>query len=119
MSFLADFCSFKFLTRELIEICHPFNCDDEDLREFFASDFVQYQNDLFGKTYCFTLDENPRQIVCAFTISNDSIRANLISKTDKNRLSRRISNQKRGLKSYPAVLIGRLGVSMDFEGRGI
>jgi len=119
MSFLADFCSFKVLTKELSNVCHSFHCDDVDLSEFFVSDFIQYQNDLFGKSYCFTLDEDPRQIVCAFTISNDSIRANIISKTDKNRLSRRISNQKRGLKSYPAVLIGRLGVSMDFERRGI
>lgn len=119
MSFLADFCSFQVLSKELSEKCHPFYCDDPDLREFFASDFINYRNDLFGKSYCFTLDDDPLQIVCAFTISNDSIRANIISKTDKNRLSRRISNQKRGLKSYPAVLIGRLGVSMNFEGKGI
>lgn len=48
MSFLADFCSFQVLSKELSENCHPFYCDDADLREFFASDFNNYRNDLFG-----------------------------------------------------------------------
>ena len=60
-----------------------------------------------------------RLVICAFTIANDSIKAQLIPKSDRNRLTRKVTNQKRGLKSYPAVLIGRLGVAIEFEGKGI
>lgn len=119
MPFLAEHCTFQPLTEELISNCKPFVCDDDDLCEFFASDFIQYNQDLFGKTYCFTLDEDPSIIVCAFTIANDSIKAQLIPKPGRNRISRKVPNQKRSLKSFPAVLIGRLGVSIDFEGKGI
>src|SRR5690606_22297747 len=35
------------------------------------------------------------------------------------RLNRKIENQKRSLKSYPAVLIGRLGVNEAFEKLGL
>lgn len=65
------------------------------------------------------MDKNPKEIVCAFTLSNDSIKAKLLPKPSKNRINRSITNQKRGLKSYPAVLIGRLGVCIDYEGKGI
>jgi GNAT superfamily N-acetyltransferase len=119
MSFLENSCTFQPLSEELIKACEPFICDDIDLCDFFAKDFIKYNQDLFGKTYCFTLDENPRTIVCAFTIANDSIKAQLIPKFDRNRLTRKVANQKRGLKSYPAVLIGRLGVTTEFEGKGI
>lgn len=119
MPFLENYCTFQPLSEELIEKSFPFICDDSDLCEFFAKDFINYNQDLFGKTYCFTLDEYPRKIVCAFTIANDSIKAQLIPKSDRNRLTRKVSNQKRNLKSYPAVLIGRLGVNKDFEGKGI
>lgn len=119
MSFLEINCTFQPLTESLTKSCQPFICDDDDLCEFFAKDFIPYNQDLFGKTYCFTLDENPSIIVCAFTISNDSIKAQLLPKPERNKLSRKIANQKRNLKSFPAVLIGRLGVSKDFEGKGI
>jgi hypothetical protein len=73
---------------------------------------------LLGKTYCFTLDEKSDTIVCAFTISNDSIKINLLPKPKKNKLNRSIPNEKR-LNSYPAALIGRLGVSKDFKRMGV
>ncbi|MBI1836196.1 MAG: GNAT family N-acetyltransferase [Flavobacteriia bacterium] len=119
MSFLANNCTFQPLTESLVKKSTPFVCDDDDLCEFFAKDFIPYNQDLFGKTYCFTLDEKPDIIVCAFTISNDSIKAQLLPKPERNKLARKVANQKRNLKSFPAVLIGRLGVNKDFEGKGI
>lgn len=119
MSFLQDNCTLRPLTEDLSKSCKPFLCADKDLCEFFAKDFIAYYNDLFGKTYCFTLDEDPSVIVCAFSISNDSIKAKHLPNKSKNKIGRKIANQKRNLKSYPAVLIGRLGVSIDFEGKGI
>ena len=59
--------------------------------------------------------EIPHRIVALFTLSNDSIKTRLISPNDKNRLQRNIVNPKRG-RSYPAVLIGRLGVNREYQG---
>jgi hypothetical protein len=88
------------------------------LNDFFKSDCIDYSEQLLGKTYCFTLDEKPTIIVCLFTVSNDSIKTNLLPKKKKNKLNRKIPYRKRR-GSYPAVLIGRLGVNKNFKRKGI
>jgi GNAT superfamily N-acetyltransferase len=52
------------------------------------------------------------------TLANDSIKAKDIISSARNRVQRSITNAKRGM-NYPAVLIGRLGVSSDFRGKGL
>ena len=74
MSFLADKCMFCELTEDVLSACYPFSCGNEDLDDFFAHDATRYAHFLMGKTYCFRLVDDPRRIVCAFTVSNDSIR---------------------------------------------
>ena len=61
-----------------------------------------------------TNDDEPK-IVGAFTVANDSIKASLISKSTRNKLQRKIPSSKR-TRSYPAVLIGRLGVASSLRG---
>lgn len=48
-------------------------------------------------------------------IGNDSIKAALIPNASRNKIQRKIPNSKR-TRSYPAVLIGRLGVAKNFQG---
>ena len=67
-----------------------------------------------GKTYCFTLDENPEIIICAFTISNDSIKTFNLPNARRKKVNKDIPRQKQ-MKSYPAVLIGRLGVHKNYR----
>lgn len=67
-----------------------------------------------GKTYCFTLDENPEIIICAFTISNDSIKTFNLPNARKKKVNKDIPRQKQ-MKSYTAVLIGRLGVHKNYR----
>lgn len=55
------------------------------------------------------------EIVCVFTLANDSIKAALIPNASRNKIQRKIPNSKR-TRSYPAVLIGRLGVAKNFQG---
>lgn len=94
-----------------------FHCGNNDLDDFFHHDAYLYSQQLLGKSYFFsTNEENPR-IVAAITLANDSIKAALISNTSRNRIQRKIPNSKR-TRSYPAVLLGRLGVSVDFQGTG-
>ena len=95
-----------------------FVCGDEDLDDFFANDAYLYSKQLLGKTYFFVAEGVTPMIIGAFTVANDSIKASLISKSTRNKLQRKIPNSKR-TRSYPAVLIGRLGVSAELRGRDV
>lgn len=114
MGFLLDKCTLRVYNQSLIDFCEPFDCDNADLNEFFQKDAINYQSELLGKTYCFTLDENPKKIVCAFTISNDSIKTTFLPNSRKQKIIKEIPREKH-MKSYPAVLIGRLGINADFR----
>ena len=49
---------------------------------------------------------------------NDSIKTTYLEVSTKNRLNRKIENPQRG-RSYPAVLIGRIGINIEFQGKQI
>ena len=115
---LLDNCTFRSFNQDILDSCSAFDCGHEDLNDFFHNDSIPYSNDLIGKSYCFTLDENPKTIVCAFTISNDSIKVADLPNSRKKKVNELIAREKR-FRSYPAVLIGRLGVNKDFKGKGV
>jgi hypothetical protein len=114
LGFLLDNCTLKIYDSEVINSCEPFDCDNSDLNDFFRNDAVNYYSELLGKNYCFTLDDNPEIIVCAFTIANDSIKTFLLPNARKKKVIKDIPRQKQ-MKSYPAVLIGRLGVNKNYR----
>ncbi len=118
MDFLANQCTFSVLTSDVIEECKHFDCGHSDLNDFFANDCIKYSNELLGKSYCFRLDESPSLIVCAFTISNDSIKTTFLPNSRKKKVSKPIPREKH-MRSYPAVLIGRLGVNVEFHEKGL
>lgn len=104
-------------TREVAEYCNPFSCTDNDLDEFFSKDAFLYDSELLGKTYAWINLANPSEILGLVTLANDSVKAKFINRSARNRLQRSINNAKRGM-NYPAVLIGRLGVSSEYRGKG-
>lgn len=53
-------------------------------------------------------------MVCAFSLSNSSLRTDILPQNRRNRLKRSIPNAKRRFQ-YPAILIGKLCV---FDGFG-
>lgn len=118
MKFLESSCSFEVLDEELINSTKLFECSNLDLNDFFQNDCIAFANELMGKTYCFTLESDSKNIVCSFTISNDSIKTSILPNARKKKVLKNIPSQKR-FKSYPAVLIGRLGVSKEFTSLGI
>ena len=118
MGFLADKCIFRLLTRELIAACKPFSCGYDDLDEYFLKDSPLWADQMYGKTYCFVLKDDPKTIVCAFSLSNDTIRVDLLPNSQKKRFLKEIPKEKR-MRRYPAVLIGRLGVDIRFANNGI
>lgn len=118
MNFLLEKCFFIPLDHAVDDGCNPFDCDNKDLNDFFNNDAVNYSKQLLGKSHCFVLEENTSEVVCAFTVSNDSVNVGHIPNSRRKRLLRNIPRAKH-MRRYPAVLIGRLGVSKNFQRKNI
>ena len=118
MAFISDNCTFCELTDDLLAVCQPFSCGSDDLDDFFANDATRYAHFLMGKTYCFRLNSDPSKIVCAFTISNDSIRIYDLPRSRRDYM-KSLTHHEKPLRRYPGVLIGRPGVNIEFARQGI
>ncbi|MBO4550312.1 MAG: GNAT family N-acetyltransferase [Bacteroidaceae bacterium] len=118
MGFLHDSCSHRLLTRGCLASCKPFSCGNEDLDDFFCNDAPLYHDAMLGKSYCFVLDKEPSTIVCAYTLSNDSVHVGSIPNSRKKKINAGISRKKQ-MRRYPAILIGRLAVNEQYAGRGL
>ena len=118
MGFLVDRCSVFPYTEPIMNQSRPFSCGDKDLDDFFLHDAVKYERQLLGKSYCFRLDSDYSVIVCAFTLSNSSIDTRNLPNNRRRKLTENIPHEK-SISSYPATLIGRLGVNREFGGKGI
>ncbi len=105
-------------TPEVAAFCKPFSCKDNDLDDFFANISLYYNSEMLGRTYVWVKKSDPKNILGMVTLANDSVKLKLIAKSALNRLQRSITNAKRGM-NYPAVLIGRLGVASEYQGRGM
>ncbi len=117
---LLNMCKFEEITPQKLAICEPFESENKDLNDFFANDAVIYANRLLGKTYVFCLKDNPKMIVAAFTVSNDSIRmTNKLNEESKQTFLQDTSLKDKRLRRFPAVLIGRLATNKKFAGKGI
>jgi GNAT superfamily N-acetyltransferase len=116
MSFLLDKCSLCELSESTDT--DSFECGDQDIDDFFSNDCFDYAKQLLGKTYCYRLDIEPSKIVCAFTLANASIRVDDLPNARKKKIETDIPHVK-SLKDYPAVLVGRLGVSLEFRSNHI
>ena len=112
---LYDNCTMMQLSEKVFANCGSFSCGNADLDDFFLNDAKKYAEELMGKTYCWVTDSKPHKIVALFTLANDSIKTTYLESSTKNRLNRPIENPKRG-RSYPAALIGRIGVNSEFQG---
>jgi len=116
--FLKSKCDILPLDKDILNFCLPFSCGDDDLDDFFKNDTINYSNQLLGKSYCYRLKNDNKIIVCAFTLSNSSIDSRHLPNSRRKKLTENIPYEK-SLSSYPATLIGRLGVNKNFSGKGI
>ena len=87
MGFLADKTVFSPLTTDILEESIPFSCGNEDLDGFFHQDAVSYADNLFGKSYCYYLEESKTDVVCAFTVSNASILPSISPMPERRKLA--------------------------------
>lgn len=92
----------------------PFDCEDSDLNDFLLNDSKNYLRELLAVTY---IIENDKDSIAFFSILNDKI---TVVDTDSNRKWRRFIQEKmpagKRYSSYPAIKIGRLGVSKEYKG---
>jgi len=107
---------------EKMEISHSdlitnFDCGDQDLNGFFNRDALLYQNERLGKTFYFR-HKQTQKVVCAFSLSADSVKTFLLT-NNRRRKVRELLPHGKALQSYPAMLIGRLGVSTEFSGQSV
>ena len=120
MNHYLEKCFPCVLTQEVINECYPFICEnDPDMDEFFRKDALDYMKFRMGKSYCFRLIDNPKEIVACFTVSNDSIRLFDLGSSKKNKMWKEISNREKRLSRYPGILIGRLAVSAKYSRKGV
>ena len=68
----------------------------------------------FAKISVFSLVDDPAQLVAVFTLSNDSIKK--IPGSRKKKVEKNIPREKI-YSSYPAVMIGRLGINQNFQSK--
>ncbi len=99
----------------ILQNCSRFDCGMEDLNDFFINDAITYEKDLMGKTYCWLDNSNDRRIVAMITLANAGIQTTHLPNNSKRHLHKAIAYNKQG-RTYPAVLIGRLGVDKDYQG---
>lgn len=94
----------------------PFDCGDSDLNEFLTNDSIKYLQGLLAVTY---LIESDNDTVAFFSLFNDKISIlDTDSKTQWRKLFRDNMPQGKRFSSYPAMKIGRLGVSINYKGQG-
>ncbi|MBI3588149.1 GNAT family N-acetyltransferase [Candidatus Micrarchaeota archaeon] len=86
-----------------------FNCDDSDLNDFLKKDAPVYEHNGIARTYVCLYQNSP---IGFFSICADAIRLSMEERKGefgKGKLH----------PDYPAMKIARLGVSADFQGRGV
>ena len=94
-----------------------FDCGDCDLNEFFIQKALMFQYEKLGQTF-YGILKDTKKIICAFSLSADSVKTFLLPGSRIKKIKEFIPREK-ALQTYPAMLIGRLGVSVDFSGRGV
>jgi GNAT superfamily N-acetyltransferase len=99
---------------------HPivnFDCGNAKLNEFFNYEALFYKDQLLAQTNFFRHNETGK-VVCAFSLSPNSLKTSDLPGSRRKKIKEYIPREK-SLQSYPAFLVGRLGVSLDFKRMGI
>jgi len=108
-------CETLIVTEE--QVISDFDCGNEDLNDFFNRDAIEYKRQMLSRT-CFFRHKSNGKVVCAFSFSASSIKTADLPGSRRKKVKEYIPREK-SLKSYPAILIGRLGVASEFNRQGV
>jgi GNAT superfamily N-acetyltransferase len=111
---LARDCEKIALSKE--QLITDFDCGNADLNEFFNHDAIQYKSQMLSETYFFR-HKISGKVVCAYSFSASSIKTADLPGSRRKKVKEFVPREKT-LKSYPGILIGRLGVATEFNGQG-
>jgi len=107
-------CELVILSEE--RFISDFDCGNEDLNDFFNRDAIEYKKQMLSET-CFLKLKSNEKVVCAFSFSASSIKTADLPGSRRKKVKELVPREK-SLKSYPGMLIGRLGVASEFNGQG-
>ena len=111
--------TYDIIKLESTDKIESFDCGDEDLNDFILNQSSLFRIEKLAVSYTLQRKTNPQDVVAFFSLSNDKISIDdFDNKNRYNRFSRRFKNRKR-LKSYPSVKIGRFAVSKAMKGMNI
>lgn len=117
-SYLQQNFVFRPMTEGIVSSCQPYSCSkDKQIDKFFHEEFLDYEHQLLGKSYCFVC-KTEAKIGAAFTVANSSVRVDDMPKSKRNKLNRKIPFSKQR-SQYPAVLVAQLAVFDDFSGHNL
>jgi len=111
---LKQDCDRIFLSEK--QLISDFDCGNTDLNEFFNSDAILYRQQMLSET-CFYRHKSSGKVVCAFSFSASGIKTADLPGSRRKKVKEYVPREKT-LKSYPGILIGRLGVATEFNGQG-
>jgi GNAT superfamily N-acetyltransferase len=94
-----------------------FDCGDEDLNDYFNNKALLFKEQMLAQTIFLRHNETGK-VVCAFSISPNSLKTSDLPGSRRKKIREFIPREK-SLQSYPAFLIGRLGVASELSGQGI
>lgn len=98
----------------------PFDCGDDDLNDFLLNKSIEFSKEQLATTFVI---QNAEITVAYYSIFNDSVNTQHIDFASKSAAARflksLVSFPKRHLKSYPAIKIGRLGVTNSIQRSGL
>lgn len=108
---------FNSLQRLGLDETRPeFDCGDSDLNEFFSNDSIESDKQLLSVTYLALGEE--KEELAFFSLSNDSIKKEVLPRSTFKRLVQKLHRQKR-YSSMPAVKLGRLATKTNYQGQGV
>ncbi|MDR1098732.1 MAG: N-acetyltransferase [Tannerella sp.] len=112
---LQTYCKFFIVSQDCL--ISDFDCGNEELNDFFNHKALSFKEQLLAMT-CFFRHNESGKIVCAFSLSPNALRTTDLPNNRRKKVREYVPHEK-NLQSYPAFLIGRLGVSQSFNGQGI
>lgn len=95
-----------------------FDCEDEDLNDFFYSSAINYQKELMAVTYVLENTETS-ETVAFFCLQNDKISAEYFDSNRQWKKKIQVPFAPKILRDYPAIKIGRFGVSKNYKNQKI
>ena len=113
---MTDISNFSLKRLNPNDARKQFDCQDTDLNDFFLSDSANNDQELLSVTFVL---EDDIETIAFFSLLNDKISADESTGNWWKKYIRSYYPENKQYRSYPAVKIGRIGVSYDYQSQGI